>query len=261
MRAAGFISQQARQFFGLARRAIPDEIVAPVPFAQIVVRPRDRIAEHLFVRRQAERKILEQLRMQRRRKILLGDQSAPCRIARIERREFGEILLAHRGTDAVGADQNVSLGRHPVGKMRDHAAALLDAAQLLAAMIGRFAQRGCQQMKDPIPRRHGLRDLELVRHAAVARIHHPRRHLDAEIRPGIEPECAQRRLQFGLRHDAGATPGERLGDAFINRHIPAAARERERREQPAHRPADHQCASRLRQTQPSRHSAVAQNLL
>ena len=261
MGAAALVGQQTRQLFALARRAVPDEIVAPMPAPQIVVGPGHRIAEHLLVRRQAEGKVLEQLRVQRRRKVLLRHQPAPRRVAGIERRELGQILLAHRRADAVGADQNIAFGCRSVGEMRGHACALLDALQLLAAMIGRVRQRGFQQMKDAVPRRHGLRDIEPVRHASVARIHHPRRDLDAEIGAGIEPERAQRRLQFGLRHDAGAAPGERLGDALVDRHLPAAARERERREQPAHRSADHQRALRLRQTQSSRHSAVPRNLL
>ena len=57
---------------------------------------------------------------------------------------------------------------------------------------------------------------------AVARKHHPRRHLDAEIAVGIEPERAQDRFQFRLRHDAGAAPGERLGDALV--HLDLASR-------------------------------------
>ena len=115
------VGQQARQFALLARRPVPDEIVAPMSRPQIVVRPRHRIAEHLLVRRQAEREILEQLRMQRRRKRRFGHQPAPRRVAGIERRELGEILLAHGRADAVGADQNVALRRRAVGEMRDHA--------------------------------------------------------------------------------------------------------------------------------------------
>ena len=95
-----------------------------------------------------------------------------------------------------------------------------------------------------------------VRHAAVAREHLADRHLDAEIVVGIEPERAQRGFEFGLRHDAGAAPGKRLGDPLVDRHVPAAACQCERGEQPAHRAADHQRASSPRQTQSLRHSAV-----
>ena len=78
-----------------------------------------------------------------------------------------------------------------------------------------------------------------------------------EIMVGIEPERAQRRFQLRLRHDAGAAPRERLGDPLMDRDLPAAARERERGEQPAHRSADHQRASHLRQA----HSSPWRDLL
>jgi hypothetical protein len=100
---------------------------------QIVVRPGHRIAEHLLVRRQAEREILEQRGVQRGREIRLVDQTAPGRVAGIERRTSGRILLAHRGADAVAPTRISPLGNAAVGEVRDHAALLLDAAQLLAA--------------------------------------------------------------------------------------------------------------------------------
>ena len=43
-------------------------------------------------------------------------------------------------------------------------------------------------------------------------------------RSAIEPERAQGRLQFRLRHDAGAAAGERLGDALVDVDRQAAAR-------------------------------------
>ena len=61
--------------------------------------------------------------------------------------------------------------------------------------------------------------IEPVRHPPVAREHQPRRTSMPRSWSGIEPECAQRRLQFGLRHDAGAASGERLGDAFVDVNV------------------------------------------
>jgi hypothetical protein len=109
---------------------------------------------------------------------------------------------------------------------------LRDTAQLLAAVVERLRQRGFQQVKHAVPRRHGLRPVDPVRDAAVTRIHHARRNLDTEIVVRVEPERAQRRLQFRLCHDAGTAPGQRLGDALVDRDVPPAAREREARSRP-----------------------------
>ena len=242
--AAALVGQQARQFARLARRPVPDEIVAAVARAQIIVRPGDRIAEHLLVVGQAEREVLEQLPVQRGRKCRFGHQPAPGRVAGVERAERGEILLPHGRADAVGADQQVAFGHRTIGEMRrDALRALRDLPQLLAALVEGL-QRGFQQMKYAVPRRHGLRPVDPVRHRPVVCVHHARRHLDAEIAVGVESERAQRGLQFRLRHDAGAAPGKRLGDALVDRHVPPAAHERDAGEQAAHRSADHQRAPR-----------------
>ena len=176
------------------------------------------------------------------RKRGLGNEPAPGRIARIERRHAGQVLLAHGRADAVGADQQVALLGRPVGEMCHDAAGLFDAAQFLSAMIVRLRQRRVEQMKHAVPCRHGLRDRHAMRHAPVARKHQPQRHLDAEVAVRIEAERAQRGLQLGLRHDAGAAPGKLLGGALVDRNVPAAAPERERGEHAAHRSADHQRA-------------------
>ena len=97
-----------------------------------------------------------------------------------------------------------------------------------------------------------------MRHAPVAREHQPLGDLDAEVAVGIEPERAQHRLEFRLRHDAGAAPGERLGGALVDLDVPPAPRKRERGEQPAHRSADHQ---RPHVSSPSAFLPPAQNLL
>ena len=76
---------------------VPDHVVAAVARAQIVVGTRHRIAQALLARRQAERHVLEQLAMDRRRKRLLGDERAPGHVAGIERRELRQALLADGG--------------------------------------------------------------------------------------------------------------------------------------------------------------------
>ena len=216
MRAAGIVGEQARQLLGLARRPVPDEIVAPVSRPQIIVGPGHRIAEHLLVVGQAEREVLEQVAMQRGRERGFVHQPAPRGVARIERDHIGEELLANGRADAVRANEDIPLLLRAVGKMRNDAIALLDAAQFLAAVIVGFRERGFQQVKHAIPCGHGLRDFHAVGHAAVAREHHPPRHLDAQVAVGIEPERAHHGLQFRLRHDAGAAPGERFGDALVD---------------------------------------------
>ena len=223
-----------------------------MPRPQIVVRPCHRIAEHLLVVGQTEREVLEQRGVQRFWKRALGDQSAPRGVARIERCDAGEMLLTHTGSDAVGADQHIALLCRTVREMRDHPLpALLDMPQLLAPMITRFRQCGLEQKEHAIPCRHGLRDRHAMRDAAVARKHHAARDLDAEVAVSLEPKLAQDRLQLRLRHDAGAPPGERLGNALVHVGAPAVLPQRERGEQPGHRAADHQRALARRQTHSS----------
>ena len=126
--------------------------------------------------------------------------------------------------------------------MRRDATALLDAAQFLAAVIVSLRERGFQQVKHAIPCGHGLRNFHAMGHATVARKHQPPRHFDAEVVVRIEPELAHHGFQFRLRHDAGAAPGERLGDALVDRNVETALSQREGGEQAAHRSADHQRA-------------------
>ena len=92
-------------------RPVPDHIVAAMAGPQVVVGPGHRIAEELLAGRQAERHVLEQLAMDRRRNGLLRQQRAPGDVAGIERLEVGQKLLAHGRADAVGADQEIGLRR------------------------------------------------------------------------------------------------------------------------------------------------------
>ena len=144
----------------LVRRAIPDHVVAAVARAQVVVGTRHRIAEELLAGRQAERHVLEQLAVDRRRNGLLRQQRTPGDIAGIERIEIGQKLLAHGRADAVGADQEIGLGAAAVAEMRHHrVGGLLEALQTHAAVIMRRAETRRAACGRAAPRRSASADI------------------------------------------------------------------------------------------------------
>ena len=77
----------------------------------------------------------------------------------------------------------------------------------------------------------------------------------------IKTDGPQNGFEFRLHHDAGAAPGECVGDPLVDGDLEPAPLERKRGEQTAHRPADHQRAHTLSQTQSSRHFSKGGNLL
>ena len=119
---AAVVGQEPGEFGVLVGRPVPHDIAAAVSGAQIVVRPGDRIEQTLLAGRQAERHGLEQLAVDVGRNRALGQQRAPRAIAGVKRRNVGQALAAHRGAQAVGADQHVGFRRAAVGHMRQHAA-------------------------------------------------------------------------------------------------------------------------------------------
>ncbi len=119
---ASLVGEQPLELHVRLGRAVPHEIVAPVPGPQVIVRPCHRIAEHLLARRQAERHVHEQFGVHRRRNRILRDEGSPGRIARIERRDLGEEMRAHGGAQSVGADRGDRLApccRRQTGPSRE----------------------------------------------------------------------------------------------------------------------------------------------
>ena len=74
--------------------------------------------------------------------------------------------------------------------------------------------------------------------------HLPFRHRHAELAVGMDSETVKNLDQLRLRHDSGAAARKLALDPLEDLHVPPAAGERERAQQPAHRPADDEGARR-----------------
>ena len=242
MRGAALVGQEMPQLGRLIGRPVPHDVVAAVAGAQVVVGPGHRIAEELLAGWQAERHVFEQLAMDIAREDRLGNERAPGHIAGIERHQFGQALLADGGTDAIGRDQQIALGAAAVVEVRDHrATGLSEMRDAPPAMIMRRRKRVPQHAVDPLPGRQHLRAFEFADKTACRIEDLPGRDRDAEI-GRIDAKAADAIDQVGLRHDAGAAAGQLALDALENIDGPAGPAQLERRQQAAHRAANHQSA-------------------
>src|SRR5260370_28848726 len=206
-----------------------------------MVRARHWIAEDLLTGRKREDHVVEQIAVNRRWDDLLRNERPPGDVSGIERREIGKELLADARAQAVGADQHLPGRGGTPGEMRGHAAgALLDMLERHAATVA-FSRKGiAEHAKKPVPRGQRLRAFGLPDHLAGAIEHPPPAHFDAEFDVGIEPHGAEYCAQLRLRHDPGAAAGKLALDPLEHFDVPAAARQCQRGEQPAHRAADHE---------------------
>ena len=162
--------------------AIPDEIVAAMAGAQVVVEARDRVGDDLLARRQIEHEIREDFLQRLRREIGLVRRAAPDVIAGVGRLQLRRDLAAHGRADAVAADQDVGLLDAAAVEMHAHAAAvLLDALECPAEMVVRGIDGRAQQALQPIPRGQDLPQRPLGGDAALPVDGDALRHLDAEV--------------------------------------------------------------------------------
>ena len=97
-------------------RPVPDDIVGAPPDRGVVVAARHRIADELLALGQAEGVEVDHLAPQLRRHVGFVDRRAPGDVAGIARLDVGQKLRAHRGADAVGADQKIAAFAAAVGK-------------------------------------------------------------------------------------------------------------------------------------------------
>ena len=97
-------------------RSIPDDVVAPPPDGGVIVPPRHRIAEQLLAFGQAERVKLENLAMDVGRHLPFVEHRAPGDVAGINRLRLRQKLRAHRGADAIGADEQIAALNRAVGE-------------------------------------------------------------------------------------------------------------------------------------------------
>src|SRR5215467_10809003 len=136
MTAAALVGEEPLQLGRLVSRPVPDDVVAAMAVAQVVVGTGHRIAEELLAGRQAERHHAKQLAMNRRRKRSLREQRPPSDVAGIERRELGRALLADGRADSVGADEQIGARSLAVAEAGDDAArVLVESVDALATMV------------------------------------------------------------------------------------------------------------------------------
>ena len=240
VRDAALVGEQPWQLRLLVGRPVPDHVVAAMAGAQIVVRPRHRIAEKLLARRQRERHVFEQFAMDVRRKIALRDQRAPGAVAGIERHDLGQRLLAHRRADAVGADQQIGLDRLAIGKMRQHRRRrrCSKPGKPAAAVIALRRKSVAQQPVDPLPGGEHLRAIELARSAGPRASRILRVVMSTPSASVASPSAAQPLDQFVLRDDAGAAAGQFAVHPLVDIDGPPGAAQQQPAEQAAHRAAD-----------------------
>jgi len=234
---AVFIDAHVLERLGIAD-PVPDEIVAAVPGPQVVVEPRDRVADDLLALGQEEHEVGKYALARRRGEGGLGRRAAPDVIAGIDRLHFGRDLCADGGTDAVAAHQQIGALDAAIGEMdTDPFALRLDALERMTEVVVRGIDRLAQQPLQPVPGGQDLPQRSFADDAAVAVDGDAFRHLDAEIaRAGAA--LLQRVQQFRMGGDAGATAHELDRRAFEHVDIPADPAQERRGEQARHGAAD-----------------------
>src|SRR5499427_1707939 len=237
----------------LIRRPVPDHVVTAVSRTQVIVGASDRIAQALFTRRQAERHVVEQLAMDRRRKRRLGNERAPRHVADVERRQLRQALLADGGAKAVRAHQELGLRVAAIAEMRDHGVfGLHETADASTTVVALARERVPQHPVDALPGGENLGTIKLADEATGRIQDLSGCDLHSE-RGRIDSEPAQRFDQIRLRDDAGAAAGELALDPLENIDVPSGAAQQQRGQQAAHGAADDQRAPLARLFARSRH--------
>ena len=98
MHVPALVRQQPRHLGCLVGGPVPHDVPAQVARAQVVARPRDRIAQELLAGRQVEREAGEDVARQDGGEGPLVGKAAPGDVAGIERLRLGQQLRAHRRT-------------------------------------------------------------------------------------------------------------------------------------------------------------------
>ena len=133
-------------------RPVPDDIVAAAPDRGVVVAPRHGVTDQLLALGQAERIEVDHLAPKVWRYIGFVDRGAPGHIAGVSRLDLRQELRAHRGANAVGADQKIATLVAAVGKdCGDALRVLFDANEPFAEPVGLRRQRVEQSAVEPRP--------------------------------------------------------------------------------------------------------------
>src|SRR5438067_64536 len=90
------------------RHAIPDPIVKPATWTDVVMLAGDEIAQDMGAFVVGEAEVTEKHFTRNGRQPVLGDQSSPGEIAGVGRPHGRPKLLTHDGVSAVGADQDLA---------------------------------------------------------------------------------------------------------------------------------------------------------
>ena len=150
-------------------------------------------------------------------------------------------MRAHRGADAVGADQHIAALARAIGEDRGNAAAVLfDAPQRAAQTIFFRRQRIAQSAVEARPAAHDARRRLLDDDFTAAIETDDLRHLDAHRLVERDAGAPQDGDQLRMRPEPDAAARQFLGIALEDDRVPANAAEQMRGEKPAERAADHQ---------------------
>ena len=131
-------------------------------------------------------------------------------------------MRAHRGTDAVGADQQIAVLAGVVFKYRgDAASVLFDLAQFLAEPVVLRRQRIAQRPIEPRPGAHGSRG-RLFDHDVAGTIEtNDLRHRNAHGRIKADANAAQGGDELRMGAETDAAPGQGFFIAFEHHGAPA----------------------------------------
>jgi hypothetical protein len=188
----------------------------------------------LLARRQAERHVVEQLAVNRRRKRRFRNERPPGDVAGIKRRQLGQALLANGGAKTVRPHQQLPLRRAAISEMHGHRPpVLLEGLDAAAAVIALLRERIAQHAVDPLPGGENLRACELCSEPAGRIEDFSGGDLDPEV-GRIDAEPPQRRDQIRLRDDAGAAAGEFALDPLEHGDVPAGPAQQQRSQEAAH---------------------------
>lgn len=176
-------------------------------------------------------------------KRVLVDQRAPGDIAGIRGLEAGEELAAHRGAQAVGADQELAAGLRAVGEAGNNlACTLVQFFERLSEVVARRGKAALQRPVDIGPAAHDVPPRRAVHGVAFAVEADALADLCAESFLHCDAELAEDIKQLVVGANARAARGEIVGHALVHVHIPTQVVQQVGRKEPAERTADDECA-------------------
>jgi hypothetical protein len=217
--------------------AVPDPVVQPVAWADVVMLDGDEIAEDVGAYVVGEAEVTVKRLARGRRHCAFREESSPSEIAGIGRPHGRPELLAHDGVPAVGTDQKIARFSGSILELRGYrprAEVLIDLHQRLHVMIVLFAEGRLQGRIDERPGCLGLRGEVLGLDRSVGpedgAVRGPYTKLDGSKIDACPPEDLD---HLGLKNDAAAAAIEIVGRALEDVDIPTDSAQQVSREEPA----------------------------